>query len=296
MDLADIATCAQLACILEVSAPKPGNVNRMHDFSDTKFEHFASSGVAIGAPVYAAARQGFMAGKGEINLEDIGVGRLIKEAVFRTSKWQNGKNTNLGISMLLIPVAASAGMSLAKGDGLCEYIDSIIRAATYQDTLDLYEAIRHANPGGLGSSGHLDVNDPHSDKKIEEKQISLHEIMKDTPNDSIARELVTSYDISFNIGYPALMKARKNSDVSSSVVSAYLTILSRVPDTLIRRKNGMEISRKVSMDARSVLKGELDIEEFDMGLRSSSNHLNPGTTADLVTTSLMISLLEGMRP
>lgn len=298
MKIEDIAICAQLACILEVSAPKPGNVNRLHDFSDTKFEHFLSSGVAIGSPVSKAADRGCRAGKREINPEDIGIGELIKEAVFEASAWHSGKNTDLGISMLLIPLAASAGMSLAKDNDLQENIDPIIKATTYKDTLHLYEAIRRANPGGLDScsSGCLDVNDPDSDRKIAEDGINIYQIMNATGEDSIARELVTSYYISFNTGYPAIIEGYSNGDVNDAVVHAFLTILSKIPDTLIARKNGMAAARRVSEAAGAVLEGAMDVTEFDSSLRSKDNRLNPGTTADLVTSSLMIALLGGLRP
>lgn len=295
MKIEDIAICAQLACILEVSAPKPGNVNRLHDFVDTKFEHFVSSGVAVGRPVFKVAERGYRAGKGEIGPEDIGVGEFIKEAVFEASRWHGGMNTNLGISMLLIPLGASAGMSLAKDNDLQENIDPIIRATTYKDALNLYEAIRHANPGGLGDSEYLDVNDPDSDRKIAEDGINVYQIMDATEGDSIARELVTSYDISFNTCYPAIVEAYSKGNINAAVVHAFLTTLSKVSDTLIAKKNGIAVAEKVSEDARAVLEGNLNLTEFDSSLKSEDNRLNPGTTADLVASSLMIALLRGLR-
>ncbi|TFF94953.1 hypothetical protein EU546_04210, partial [Candidatus Thorarchaeota archaeon] len=38
-----IAALAQLAMLLEVSAPKPGNVNRLRRFSDTAYRHFLAT-------------------------------------------------------------------------------------------------------------------------------------------------------------------------------------------------------------------------------------------------------------
>ena len=35
-----IAQAAQMACLLEVSADKPGNINRTHDFSDSRYEDY----------------------------------------------------------------------------------------------------------------------------------------------------------------------------------------------------------------------------------------------------------------
>ena len=51
-----IGQCATLACWLELSAPKPGNVHRGADFEDTTFNDFAASAVALG-PVLDGAAQ-----------------------------------------------------------------------------------------------------------------------------------------------------------------------------------------------------------------------------------------------
>jgi triphosphoribosyl-dephospho-CoA synthase len=293
MEIEDIAFFAQLASILEVSAPKPGNVNRVHDFADTKYEDFVIAGVAIGDPAAKAAERGYRAGNGAIDISGICIGELIKEAVFGAQEWHSGKNTNLGITMLLIPLSASAGMSIARGNEFRENIKPIIKGTTYRDTLSLYEAVRHANLGGLGSSRRLDVNNPDSDRQIKKDGINLYQIMKVTEGDSIAKELVTSYDISFNIGYPAIKKASAGESISDSIVHGYLTILSKIPDTFIARKNGMDTAEKVSEDAGAVLEGRMNIDDFDASLRSEDNRLNPGTTADLVASSLFIALLKG---
>ena len=44
---ADVAAAAQLACLLEASAPKPGNVCPGRPFSDARYEDFLASAVAI---------------------------------------------------------------------------------------------------------------------------------------------------------------------------------------------------------------------------------------------------------
>ena len=293
MEIEDISFYASLASILEASAPKPGNVSRLHDFADTKYEHFIKSGVAIGDPVLEAARRGNLAGNGEIGMEDIGIGKLIEEAVIYSSKWTYGRNTNLGIVMLLVPLCASAGMAIAKNNDFRGNIDPILAGTTYKDTLSLYAAVRHADPGGLGSSKKLDVHDLRSDKKIKDDDINIFDVMSATKGDSVARELASSYEISFNTGYPAFCEKLKDGDIGDAVVHAYLAILSKVPDTLIARKNGMETARKVTRDAEAVILGKMDINDFDKSLRSDDNRLNPGTTADIVASSLFIALLKG---
>src|SRR5919202_1905893 len=43
-----VAGAAQLACVLEVSAEKPGNVTPSHDFRDTSYEDMLRSAIAVG--------------------------------------------------------------------------------------------------------------------------------------------------------------------------------------------------------------------------------------------------------
>src|SRR5258708_25980480 len=45
---ADLAAAAQLACLLEASAPKPGNVSPFASFRDRTYEDFLASAAAIG--------------------------------------------------------------------------------------------------------------------------------------------------------------------------------------------------------------------------------------------------------
>src|SRR5262249_61773833 len=50
----DMAAAAQLACLLEVSAPKPGNVSPGRRFDDIGYEDFLASAAAIGGPLASA--------------------------------------------------------------------------------------------------------------------------------------------------------------------------------------------------------------------------------------------------
>src|SRR5712691_9832840 len=90
---ADIATAAQLACLLEASAPKPGNVSPGRHFADVRYEDFLASAAAIGEP---------LAGAGVRT-----VGATVRLAVDATARW-TGSNTNLGIVLLLAPLARAA--------------------------------------------------------------------------------------------------------------------------------------------------------------------------------------------
>ncbi|MFQ6135747.1 MAG: triphosphoribosyl-dephospho-CoA synthase [Candidatus Hydrothermarchaeales archaeon] len=303
MDIAVIGTYAQLACILEASCPKPGNVNRYHDFEDTRYEDFLVSGVGIGRHVDNATLKGFMAGSGEISIESIGIGTLIKDAVLETKRMHSGGNTNLGISMLLIPLAASCGFSIALDKfntrTIRHNLDRIIRATTYQDTLELYDAIRTLKPSWLGKVKYLDVEDKRSLDIIRDRNLNLFDVMKASKNDSIAKELTTKMEISFEVGYPIIEDIHsKTRDINMAILNCFLTILSKFPDSLIIRKNGLGVAREISKEAGAILKGGIDekeLEDFDKKLRNKRNRLNPGTTADLTTSSLMIALLNKIK-
>src|SRR2546430_14000954 len=50
----DVAAAAQLACLLEASAPKPGNVSPFASFRDATYEDFLASAAAIGPALLLA--------------------------------------------------------------------------------------------------------------------------------------------------------------------------------------------------------------------------------------------------
>src|SRR5207248_2181467 len=85
----------QLACLLEVSAAKPGNVTPAHDFSDTTYADMVRSALVLG-PVFAPGR-----------VHKRGVGELIADGVRATAGVANA-NTNLGIVLLFAPLVRAA--------------------------------------------------------------------------------------------------------------------------------------------------------------------------------------------
>ncbi len=310
MDIEDIARAAQLASALEVSGyPKPGNVHRTADLKEMTFEHFIASSIAIGPVVLDVAKKGFRAGKGEIKTVDIGVGGVIKSAIENTMKWQKDGNTNLGIVLLLTPLAAAAGITLAK-EGKIEMkklranLSSVLKSTTPEDALNVYDAILIANPEGLGGMGELDVKNEASKKKIKEERVSLYEIMNISSEwDNISREWVTDMRITFEFGYPLVKKLyERTKNMNTTTVQSFLELLSKYPDTFVQRIHGKKIAEDVSERTRTIIKkggmltsaGRSLITKFDEELRKKS--INPGTTADLTASSLMLAILNGLRP
>src|SRR3989454_8899773 len=53
----DVAAAARLACLLEASAPKPGNVSPFASFRDATYEDFLASAAAIGPALLMAGER-----------------------------------------------------------------------------------------------------------------------------------------------------------------------------------------------------------------------------------------------
>ena len=215
-------------------------------------------------------------------------------AAVRASRDAAGANTNLGIALLLAPLARAALET--GGEPLRERLAGVLRALTVEDARDAYAAIRVAGPGGLDEPVEHDVR--------EEPRVTLREAMAAAAQrDTIASEYVTDHAVTFELGLPALADSLGDGlRPRDAIVEVALCLLAAVPDTLIARKRGAEAAGRVSAGARRVLAaggvrnagGWTALAEFDASLREHGNALNPGTTADLVTAVLFVALLEGM--
>lgn len=297
MDPDLIAKIAQIASVLEVSGyPKPGNVHRTQDFEDMVFEDFLISGIVIGNTMRKAAEQGSKC-KNIKELCNINLGKLIKEAVEETNKWVMN-NTNLGIIMLLCPISASAGYTMNFQD-LRDNIHEIIRATTSDDAVKLYDAINLADAGGMGEREDLDVGNKKAKEELLENDINIFQVLEISSSwDALAYELTHRMPVTFEVGYPTYKKLKKSHGTNKATVQTFLTILSMKRDTLISRKYNNTISQRVKADAKIILdKGGILTEEgrslllkFDQDLMNKK--YNPGTTADLTASSLMLALLE----
>ncbi len=305
-----IARCLQLAILLEVSAHKPGNVNVVTDFENTRYEHFLASSVAIGPSLEFGARKGISVADGRIDIAEVGVGKIIKKSVVEAASWQHGGNTLLGTIILLSPIAVATGMiskhtGFAVGD-LRKNLKLITSSTTPKDAVNVYDAIEIANPSGLGKVPDLDIYDPASKNRILKEKVSLYDVFKIAePYDTICSEYVNNYHVTFDIAYPSLSKQiDQTSDPSSATIQAFLEVLAKVPDTFIARKTSIQKAREISLRAKEVIDlggvetpaGRKALDKLDKELRRHSNLLNPGTTADIIAAALAIKVLAGYRP
>ena len=273
---ADVAVAAQLACLLEASAPKPGNVSPGRHFADARYEDFLASAAAIGEPLAGAAARP--------------LGATVRLAIDATARWTRS-NTNLGIVLLLAPLARAALLSTDLRRGLREVLDT----TTVDDAREVYAAIRQARPGGLGTVGSQDV--------AAEPDVTLLDAMRlAADRDGIAHEYTTAFEVTFETGAPALDRARGDGlSWDDAVVETFLTLLATAPDTHVTRRAGGEVAVEVAERARTVLAaggvrspaGQRAIDELDRRLRGPVNTANPGTTADLTASAIFVVLLRG---
>lgn len=273
----DVAALAQFACLLEVSAPKPGNVSPAASFHDARYEDYLASAVAIG-PALAGG-----------TARPLGV--TIRMAVEATRRW-TATNTNLGIVLLLAPLARAA---LTRGAGaLRDALRSTLACTTVADAQEVYAAIRLASPGGLGTSPEQDVADPPT--------VSLLDVMAlAQERDAIAREYVTGFEKTFCVAVPALHRARADGlPWSDAIVHTSVTLLAAAPDTHVVRKHGAAAAGEVQGQARTALEaggmhrpaGRAAVAALDRALRDPHHRRNPGATADLTAAAIFVTLLE----
>ncbi len=265
----------ELACLLEVSAAKPGNVTPAHDFADTTYADMVRSALALG-PAFAHRRAC-----------QRGVGELIADGVRATARVADA-NTNLGIVLLFAPLIRAATVR-REDEALRSATERILAGLDVDDAAAAFAAIVRARPGGLGEAPEHDVRAP--------ARVSLRDAMAAAAHrDSIASEYATGYAIIFDTGLPLLADAlRDGPRTLDAIVSLHLGLLAAYPDTLIARKAGAAAAEAVSAGARDVLDATRSLADFDASLRGPDHRLNPGTTADLVAGTLLAALLSGVR-
>jgi triphosphoribosyl-dephospho-CoA synthase len=174
-------------------------------------------------------------------------------------------------------------------------VRDVLRGLTREDARDAYEAIRRAQPGGLGTADRQDA--------AREPTVTLREAMQlAADRDTIAAQYANDFDLVLRVGVSHLAQAAGFSqDWETTIVGLHLRLMADCPDTLIARKCGNETAIESARRARQVLDvgwphgslGMQEIANLDAWLRADGHRRNPGTTADLVAASLFAALREG---
>lgn len=288
---------AALACLLEATAPKPGNVHPAARFADLAYDDLVAAGLAIAPAMQQAAHRP--------------LGRTILDAV-TAARAVSRSNANLGIVLAIAPLAAAARHPAAPGTGpegaatghrrtiLLAAVEAVLSRLTPTDAADVWQAISLAAPGGMGASTRWDLGGPPPD----DLRAAMGHAACQSPADQIARLWVAGYgglldgpvhdlEAELTAGPSA---AAGGQHVLDAIVRCHLRHLAREPDTLIARRHGVDVAADVSRRAAAVLAEPGDgwraaAAAFDRHLRAG-RRLNPGTTADLVAAALYILIQE----
>jgi triphosphoribosyl-dephospho-CoA synthase len=272
---ANIQECVHRACLLEATAQKPGNVHPGESFEHVAYEDFVASADAITSVL--------------ANTRNLGVGKSILESVKATRNVCE-HNTNLGIILLLAPLTAvPADVSLPEG------IEAVLSGLTRDDAEHTYEAIRLAQPRGLGTADSADVTASSPDG-------TLAEVMSQAADrDAVARQYASNFKTVLHDAVAILnASSRFKEDWEQAIIYLQLKLIARDGDTDIARKCNSIDAHESKRRARSVLQagwpmtmeGRMRIREFDRWLRATGSKRNPGTTADLVTAGVFAILRD----
>jgi triphosphoribosyl-dephospho-CoA synthase len=268
------------ACLLEIRSLKPGNVGLHGDGHGMTAEHFVKSAHAMAEPLSDRA-----AGLGERILQGVKATQSVVDC-----------NTNLGIILLAAPLVHATWRSVALPAKipLRATLHEVLQQTDQQDAALAYEAIRIANPGGLGNVTRHDVRDMPT--------ITLLQAMREASGrDAIALEYCNDYARVFAIGVTTFSSAASNGMSEEWATTAcYLEWLSHVPDTHVARKHGMEVARKLCEEALQYRYkfmhtprpdfATAGLIEWDKELKQRG--INPGTSADLTVASVLAYKLQ----
>lgn len=273
-----VADAVRSACVAELCALKPGNVTVYKAGHGMRVLDFELSADAI-APVLAQA--------------GLSVGERILGAIQATRRVVDC-NTNLGIVLLCAPLAHAA-LQLRAGQSLRAALSDTLRGLGVGDAQLAYEAIRLAEPGGMGVAAEHDISELNP-------RVTLLQAMHEAARyDSIACQYTSDYAEVFELAVPQYYAslARWGSETWATTAT-YLDLLAAVPDTHIARKFGRQSALEVSAEASRLLE-ILDRQGtnkqmvaqllgFDNELKEKG--INPGTTADLTVTALTVGRLQ----
>ncbi len=285
-----LGTAAEMACLLEASAAKIGNVHPTASFNDMHFAHFLASAVATG-PVFAqAAAQS--------------VGSLVLAGV-RATQTHAGCNTNLGTLLLFAPLAKAYAQRasgatdqhsglLSTGDWRSD-VHRVLQQLTPEDSAQVYQAICAAQPNGLGVRAEHDVGGAPPDDLL----VAMA-VVADI--DAVARQYVTGFEDVFVRLVPWLVQElQRAEETQEAICRLQLRWLAYEPDGLIVRKAGRSLAEQVQQRAQGILHGgwqsgkrlsqQSSVGELDLFLRGDGHRRNPGTTADLIAAALFVALL-----
>jgi triphosphoribosyl-dephospho-CoA synthase len=264
-----------LACRLDVETAKPGNVSVASAGHGMQAAQFIDSAEAAAPALFARGAR---------------VGTRILDAVTRTQQIA-GCNTNLGIVLLVAPLAAALErISTLDAAHWQAAVEQVLSALDVEDARATYEAIALANPGGLGDAPEQSVHAPPT--------VGLREAMwLAAERDSIARQYANGFADIFSAGLDALAGS-DGTTPAARTLDVFFTFLGTWPDSHILRKHGATLAQSVTREARERhARARLadpeahaaQLDAWDAELKAQG--VNPGTSADLTVAALFVGAL-----
>lgn len=267
---------AQLALLLEVSGtPKPGNVDRHHEYEELRFEHFMAGAVG--------ARQGLQSAT-----EGTSVGSAFERAVNGMSD-QSGGNTQFGALLALIPLVSAVATDRLTSAG----VTAVVEATTIEDACAFYRAFEHVDVAVGEPPADLDDLDVRRGAgaipALRERGLTLRDVMAASEGDANAAEWTSGFDRVFDAAATML---DDDGPAPDRVARAFLRLLASGEDTLVRVDHGPEVAAEVRERAREV-GTDLDAAEA-LAAEFVERDVNPGTTADLTAAATFVALERGL--
>ena len=271
----------ELALLLEVTGtPKPGNVDRHHEYDDLRFEHFVAGAVGSQAGLRAAA-----------DPDGPGVGDAFETAVEGMSG-QRGGNTQFGALLLVTPlVRASAREDTALSPAGAE---TVVEGTTVEDAAGFYRAFEHVDVAVDDPPESMEALDVRRGgdavPELVERGLTLADVMeRSADGDGVAREWTTGFERGFGA---AERLGELDGPVADRASQVFLELLAAEPDTFVAINHDQETAEEVSERAAAVLAGEEDADA--LGAEFIERGVNPGTTADIVAAALFVALERGL--
>ncbi|HJJ30760.1 MAG TPA: triphosphoribosyl-dephospho-CoA synthase [Methanocorpusculum sp.] len=206
----EAAELASFAMLLEVCAKnKPGNVDREHDYADTRLEHFLCSATRA-RPVFE-------------QIDELPLGQAMYDAVLRTNN-HSGGNTHFGAFILLLPLLKGRGIEGAK---VC------VKGTTVEDAVMFYQAFGLTSVR-VNKTSDMDINDPATLDKLRAEGKTMYDVMAfSAPNDMVCREWINGFELTRKFA-----DGLKAAGGASEIPTVFLEMLASYPDTFVIKKLG----------------------------------------------------------
>lgn len=271
-----LAKCYLEACVLDVTALKPGNVSIHSAGHGMDAELFVQSALASAEMITES---------GQV------LGKRIYGAVKATQDAVRC-NTNLGIILLCAPIIQAA-IDYPE-ERLDTALPKVLSAVRAEETNSVFAAIRLANPGGLGRTESHDVAGPTTSPLAEVMALAAG-------RDLIARQYANGFHELSNVILPYLTVAfQRHADEETAVTDLFLYLLESYQDSHIQRKQGKARAIAVSRWAAEVHQKYLTAADdsarhlllLEMDRQLKQQGINPGTTADFCVAGVFIHRLQ----